>query len=128
MSVSILTCKNWKNCFLVAEKFNMPILDITQNSIDWSFEKYILIFSNRGDEELPPEMEHFLINLKIENKKYQICELGNDFGFERPFGSALIVYNILNKLKWILTTPIYSLDTVPNIDWNSLNLWISNEI
>lgn len=127
MKTVILTCENWYNSYLISNKIGLPIFDV-RKEINWSFDCYLFVFANKGDEELPSEMETFLIDLKIKNKNYQICELGNYFGYENPFGAADIAYCLLNKLDWKMISPILSLDTVPGIDWVALNTWIENEI
>lgn len=121
MTTAILTCRSWHNSSLVANTFYVPIFDIRM-PINWAFDDYLLVFGNRGDEELPLEMEDFLLNLKIRQQRYRICELGNYFGYERPFGAATVAVRCLQQLQWELIAPIVSLDTVPKIDWKALNV------
>ena len=88
------------------------------------FNTIIIVVSNTGDEELPQPMEDYLAKLKIKNKKYIVCELGNYFGFENYSGCKKIVFKILNDLGWEKISDI-SLDSVPSLDKRSLKKWLS---
>jgi hypothetical protein len=123
----ILTCQKWFNSYAVASSIGIPVCDI-EFPIDWSQDTYLIVVPTRGNEEIPGEMEFFLNNLVVESKKYLICELGNCFGCDESFGSAKIVSRVLESKNWSMAGPIFSLDTVPSIDWNELNLWIQNEV
>lgn len=112
------------NSLKVAKFFNLPLIDVKTNP---NLEKYnclIIVCPTYGDEELPFEMEDFLINLKTFNKKYAVCELGNRFGHEgeEGFGAAVIIEYLLDKLNWQKIDRI-SLDSIPDIDWENLQKW-----
>ena len=70
----------------VAEFFKLPILNILNALNDKYLDRYsniIIVCPTYGDEELPLEVEDCLLKLKIKNKNYAICELGNFFGNEK---------------------------------------------
>ena len=120
--------KDKSNTFKVAKKISI-LLNIKNKKIgSFNFNKYnffIIVCATYGDEELPFEVEDFLENLSILNKKYCICELGNYFGTkEKEFGAAKIIEDKLNYLKWEKVHKTLSLDTVPNIRHNELEKWI----
>jgi flavodoxin len=112
------------NSLKVAEFFSLPLLNVINNPNLENYNNYIIVCPTYGDEELPFEMEDFLINLKFKNKKYAICELGNRFGHEgeEGFGAASIIERVLEKLHWEKIDRI-SLDSVPDIDWEILRKW-----
>ncbi len=68
-------------------------------------------------------MEDYLFNLKVKNKKYLVCELGNYFGFENYCGCKKIVFKILDSLGWEKISDI-SLDSLPNLDTIRLEKWL----
>lgn len=90
-------------------------------------EKYsliIFVFSNCGDEELHPILEEYLINLRVKNKKYILCELGNYFGFEMDcFGCKIVVQKLLKDLGWVELNNV-SIDSFPDLDLTSFNEWV----
>jgi flavodoxin len=108
----------------VAESFGLPLVNVNDAPDLNKYNALIVVCPTYGDEELPPEMEDFLIKLKITNKKYAVCELGNRFGHEgeEGFGAAIIIEYFLNKLNWKKIDRL-SLDSVPDIDWSDLKKW-----
>jgi flavodoxin len=95
-----------------------------------NYSLVIIVTSNYGDEELPPNLENYLIALRTRDKEYALCELGNYFGYESEyFGCKRIVQGILLRLGWMELSNI-SLDSFPELDLGSLDDWIMvlNEI
>lgn len=107
---------------LVAKEFGIPIVCVTKNPDLDKYENIIIVCPTYGDEELPFEMEDFLLNLKTIKKSFAVCELGNFFGHEKEFGAANIIRFELEKRKWKCLDSL-SLDSVPEIDWISLKKW-----
>jgi flavodoxin len=92
-----------------------------------SLENYdiiIIVVANAGDEELPPPMENFLVNLTLVNKHYLVVELGNYFGLENYFGCRLIVSGILDKLNWTKLNET-TIDSTPNLDEEAIDNWLN---
>lgn len=87
------------------------------------YDFFIFICPTYGDEELPIEMENFIIKLKTKNKYYTICELGNYFGDTYDFGAKIIIEKLLQNLNWKKFHPCLSLDSMPNIQWNDFYKW-----
>jgi len=119
---------NKSNTYKVAKKIsNFLKIDILHiDDVDFfKYKNIIICCSTFGDEELPFNMEFFLENLKIKSKNYTICELGNYFGVDdKEFGAARIIKHKLKYLNWKLIDECLSLDSVPEIDWQSFSLWI----
>lgn len=124
MFEAVLYYSKGGNSLKVAEFFNLPLLNVINNPNLENYNNYIIVCPTYGDEELPFEMEDFLINLKVQNKKYAVCELGNRFGHEgeEGFGAALIIEHVLTELNWLKISRI-SLDSVPDVDWEILRKW-----
>lgn len=90
------------------------------------YDLVFFICPTYGDEELPFDMEDFLINLKSKNKLYIVCELGNYFGLdELEWGAAKIIKNVLNDLNWKEYYKSLSLDSYPKINEEQLIKWKS---
>lgn len=87
------------------------------------YDYFIFVCPTYGDEELPNLMENFLINLKITNKFYTVCELGNYFGESYNFGVKNIIEKILRRLKWKRFYKCLSLDSMPQIQWDTYYKW-----
>lgn len=84
----------------------------------------VFVCPTYGDEELPHNMEDFLQALEVKDKKYVICELGNYYGFENfEFGAAKIIEWELNRRGWKKFFPSFSLDSLPEIDWEPWEKW-----
>ena len=106
----------------IAESFDLPVVEIHEELPE--FNRIIIICPTYGDEELPWEMESFLLNLKIANKDYAICEVGNYFGYDwSEFGAATIIKHELTKRSWHLIFPVLTLDATPKVDWGCLKNW-----
>ena len=93
-----------------------------------SIENYDFVFflsPTYGDEELPLDLEDYLINIKDKKKLFTVCELGNYFGYDEfSWGAAKIIYNFcIKKLNWHLFYPINSVDSFYNIDFPKILTW-----
>lgn len=104
--------------------FKCDVIAAINNPKIKKYKTIIFVVSNVGDEELCQPMEDFVCNIKTKNKKFLICELGNYFGFEDYAGCKKIVIKILENLNWEKISDI-SLDSLPKLDLQSLNSWIS---
>ena len=95
---------------------------ITQIDKLWA-DVILFLCPTYGDEELPHNMETFLISL-TDTKMYVICELGNYYGYEDfGFGAKKIIETVLNQKGWTKFHKGLSLDSFPTIDWNTFNKW-----
>jgi flavodoxin len=109
-------------------EFSFDCFDVKSLKDSSSLEKYeLLLFfcPTYGNEELPLDMERFIVNFKLDmsSKYYTICELGNYYGYETDFGAMKIIRYHLEKLcgKEILS-PL-SMDSLPKKDWMALATW-----
>lgn len=111
------------NSFKVASVFGWDVLTATEMP-DLSLYCFVLfVVANTGDEELQPEMERFLLSLRVQNKTYAICELGNYFGYERDcFGCKQIVQSLLRNLNWKEKANI-SIDSLPTMNIEIVKKW-----
>jgi flavodoxin len=95
---------------------------------DFSFDNFDLIVfvcPTYGDEELPPEMEKFIICLDVV-KKFTVCETGNYYGFDDfSFGARKIIENWLKDSGWEMLNG-FSLDTYEPINWRPFEKWIES--
>ena len=122
MKIQVVYDSNHGKSKTVAQKFNFDVKHV--NDFELWADIVLFICPTYGDEELPSNMEKFLINLKTENKLYVICELGNYYGYDDfEFGAKKIIEQSLNKLNWKKFHNGLSLDSMPNIDWNVFDVW-----
>lgn len=87
--------------------------------------KYILVASTWGDGELQEDMEHILVSDSLQSiKKVSLVELGNYYGYDDfSFGAAEIMEKFLLG-KGVIIEDILSIDSLPKIDWETLERWI----
>lgn len=84
----------------------------------------IILCPTYGDEELPPEMEKWITNAQVAEKRFAICELGNYYGYDDyTFGAAKIIRHQLLSLGWKEFFRPLSLDSLPSIEWDDLHQW-----
>lgn len=108
---------------ILSEHLQCNMIASEDNPKIHQYDTIIFVVSNYGDEELCQPMEDYIYNIKIKNKKFLICELGNYFGFENYIGCKKIVIKLLENLNWQKISDI-SIDSLPKIDLESLNNWI----
>jgi flavodoxin len=108
---------------LVANCFENSLNIKTNPIIDCDL--LIILCPTYGDEELPLEMEDYLLGIQIINLKFfAICELGNYYGYEDfTFGAGIIIKKYFEKLGFSEFHPMLSLDSIPKIDWNIFDKW-----
>jgi len=118
--------KKGNNCLvaeIIEDYLQCDRLAAEDNPCIDDFDTIILVLSNWGDEELPQPMEDYLFNLKITNKRYFVCEIGNYFGLEDYCGCKRVAIQILDNLGWNKISDV-SLDSVPNLEQNKLEEWL----
>lgn len=120
---SVIYCSIHGHAKKASSFFSYQVFNINEK-IDYNADTFVIICPTYGDEELPLEMEDFLLNLQIRNKNYYICELGNLFEQEE-FGAAPIIRYCLSKLGWVELGSI-SIDSTPVLDVVKLKSWISD--
>jgi flavodoxin len=108
---------------IIAEHFNCSVESADSTPSIKEFETIIFVVPNTGDEELPEQMEKYLIQMNEKNKKYIVCELGNYFGFENYCGCKKVVFKILDALGWKRISDV-SIDSLPFLDTNALQTWL----
>jgi flavodoxin len=125
MKIQIIYCSVKNKTTLVANYFDNA-LNIKVNPII-DCDLLIILCPTYGDEELPLEMEDYLLNIKINNLKYfTICELGNYYGYEDfTFGAGIILKKYFEELGFEEFYYMLSLDSIPKIDWNCFERWKS---
>ena len=110
----------------IASCFDFDICNVKEVK-QLNLEKYdffLFVCPTYGDSEIPLEMEDFIISLRIKNKMFIICELGNYFGLdELEWGAARILKNALKNLGWHEVCSSLSLDAFPSIDWSAFYAW-----
>lgn len=122
MNIQVIYDSNHGKSKIVAHKFNYDVKHISDFKL-WA-DIILFVCPTYGDEELPLNMEKFLINLKTKNKLYVICELGNYYGYDDfEFGAKKIIEQTLIKLNWKNFHNNLSLDSMPTVDWNVFDVW-----
>jgi flavodoxin len=106
----------------VASKFAHKVQNVHDAKID--SDVVLFICPTYGDEELPHDMEDFLLSLAPDSRHYVVCETGNYYGYDDfQFGASKIIEGHLNHLGWKKFYPSYSLDALPTIDWEPFDEW-----
>lgn len=108
----------------IAENIGISYIHVSDCPDLKSYRHIIFVCPTYGDEELPEEMENFIVSLETTDKKFTICELGNYYGYDFPeFGAAKIIRYHLFKLQWQEFMKQLSLDSLPKINWPIFNQW-----
>ena len=106
----------------VASKFTCDVKHVKE-AIIWA-DVVLFLCPTYGDEELPHDMEDFLLSMTEKNRKYVVCELGNYYGYDDfQFGASTIIEGCLNNLGWQKFYSSYSMDSLPTIDWEPFLKW-----
>lgn len=109
----------------VAQYFNFKysLLNVKENPCLDGYDLIIIFCPTYGDEELPLEMEDYLVSVNF-NKNYAVCELGNYFGFDDfEYGASHIIKSILDLKKCKEVLKSFSLDSFPKIEYNGFEEW-----
>lgn len=91
-----------------------------------SFTVVLFFASTWGDGELQQDMESLLLRmpLRLDGKRYAVCELGNYYGYDDfEFGALRILQHFLNASGGIELLPPFSMDSLPTKDWLGLQRW-----
>lgn len=110
MKALVIFGSTWGNTRTVAHRlptlltFPLDIIDVKtldDQAAFLQFQQYDLLMflaSVAGDQELQPDMEHFLAGdpVPLRGKPYAVCELGNYFGYDDfDFGAERIMRDVL---------------------------------
>jgi flavodoxin len=97
-----------------------------------NFEHVILISPTYGDEELEEAMETCMTNTSWsvhKGKTFDIIELGLYRGYDfSVLGAARIMQLCMEKYGLVKTSPVLSLDSVPNTSTDLLEKWLKNNM
>lgn len=86
------------------------------------FQFIFIIAPNVGDEEIPENIENYIIKTKTQNKNYFLCELGNYLGLDYK-GCGDNIQEILKIKKWEMKSKIL-LDSFPEPRMKEIAKWI----
>lgn len=109
----------------IKEKIENSVLVEAENAELKEFQFIFIITSNVGDEEIPKNIENYILKTKIKNKNYFLCELGNYLGLNYS-GCGEIIQKILKEKKWKMESKI-SLDSFPDLETEKIEKWINDE-
>ena len=108
----------------VVKRFGLPYFHVSEFP-DLSDSDVVVFFCpTYGDEELPEEMEDYIVSLDVRDKKFVVCELGNYYGYDDlEFGALKIIKHSLLNLGWEEFGCSLSLDSLPKINWLAFDAW-----
>jgi flavodoxin len=93
------------------------------------YELNMFFTPNYGDEELPEDMESFLLSLPsdLSGTQFIVCELGNYGGYDDfSFGVLHVLRRRLFDSHSQECCPPLSLDAMPRTNWKQLERWTSH--
>lgn len=124
MKLQAIYDSNGQKAKTIAETFSCDVQAVKDNPKIWA-DVILFICPTYGDEELPHDMEDFLLNLNAAIKKnFVVCEIGNYYGYDDfEFGAKNIIQKYLSSLGWKKFFNGLSLDVIPEIRWKVLNSW-----
>jgi len=85
----------------------------------------IVVTPNHGDAEIQEDVEKFLVARGREVQRWVVLEIGNYYGFDDwSYGAREKIAAFLRKLgKGEEALPGAGIDTLPTIDWVTLDRW-----
>jgi hypothetical protein len=111
----------------ISNRAGIPIFDFVSNPQLQVPENLIIVTSNLGDEEVPEELERFLVKRANEVRNWTIVEIGNYYGFDDfNFGAGNRIamhFRGFESASQILTG--VGIDSLPFIDFRTLDSWCS---
>lgn len=111
----------------VIKRFTIPfdVYHVSENFDLLQYDWAVFFCPTYGDEELPDQMEDFIWNLSVKDKKFTICELGNYYGYDDlQFGARYLLESSLKSLGWVEHGESLSLDSFPKINWPAFEAWV----
>jgi hypothetical protein len=111
----------------IANRAGIPVLDFLADPHREVPNNLIIVTSNLGDEEVPEELERFLVKRGREVRNWTIVEIGNYYGFDDfNFGAGNRIamhFRGLQTPRQVLTG--VGIDSLPFIDFRTLDCWCS---
>ncbi len=87
---------------------------------------WIIVVPNYGDGEIQAVMETYLVATRLPFRRFAVVELGNYYGFDDwGYGAADKVRRLLESRGGRLFFSNLSMDSLPKMDWPTLDRWIS---
>jgi hypothetical protein len=113
----------------ISNRANIPIVDFLADPQLAVPQNLIIVTSNLGDEEVPEDLERFLVKRGSEVRNWTIVEIGNYYGFDDwNFGAGNRIAMHLRGLKYARQILIgVGIDSLPMIDFRTLDSWC-NEV
>ena len=112
---------------IVAGKLACPLYTVTAAPDVSQYSPIIFVIPNRGDEELPAQVEDYLCGLTVRGKPYHLCELGSFFGLEEYKGCKVVIERLLWSLGWSVLS-VVSVDSTPTVDMAAVEGWLNGII
>ncbi len=113
----------------ISNRASIPIIDFLSDPGHPVPKKLIIVTSNLGDEEVPEDLERFLVKRGKEVENWTIVEIGNYYGFDDwNFGAGnriAMYFRGFESASQSLTG--VGIDSLPLIDFRTLDSWC-NEV
>jgi hypothetical protein len=112
----------------ISNRAKIPVLDFLFNPRLPVPNNLIIVTSNLGDEEVPEELERFLVKRGNEVRNWTIVEIGNYYGFDDfNFGAGNRIamhFRDFENAKQVLIG--VGIDSLPFIDLRTLDAWCND--
>ncbi|MBL8488358.1 MAG: flavodoxin-like domain-containing protein [Rhodocyclaceae bacterium] len=111
----------------VRDRIGIPGFHVDDAEIPMEPETtWIIVVPNYGDGEIQAAMETFLVRTALPLRRFVVIELGNYYGFDDwGYGAADKVQRLLGNRGGQLVFTSLSMDSLPQLDWPTLDRWIS---
>jgi hypothetical protein len=109
----------------IAHRANIPVMDFLSHPELPVPDNLIIVTSNLGDEEVPEDVERFLVSRGNEFRNWTIVEIGNYYGFDDwNYGAGNRIAMHFRYFKTANQTLIgVGIDSLPLIDFLTLDRW-----
>ncbi|MFN0186055.1 MAG: hypothetical protein ACKVQR_19750 [Aquabacterium sp.] len=108
----------------LASRLQLPVVDYFSQPDAVTPASLLLVTPNMGDGEIPEPVEWFVRDRCATLTRFGVVEIGNFYGFDDwGFGAGDRIRKVLAGRGLEEGIRPLSLDTLPQIDWDTLERW-----
>jgi hypothetical protein len=109
----------------IGNRIGAPVVNFVASPDAPMASHLVMVAANHGDAEVPEDIEKFLQRRGSEIDRWVVLEIGNYYGFDDwSYGARERIALYLDSIrKGGEVVPGAGIDTLPHIDWVTLDRW-----